>query len=618
MHFPLISALTSILIGVSSGAPVPPPERDANAAELEVSTKFNSKYLVNGLPGTESIPDSEIPLMHAGQIDLESEGNDTGLFFWRFGHGGQSNATTGPSDKLVIWFNGGPGCSSMDGALMEIGPFRPEGDRLEYNEGTWYKAADLLFVDQPPGTGFAFTDKNYDTELTQASEHIIEFLKSYLEAFPSDTHRKVYIAGESYAGQYIPYFADAILREKKENPEFHLNLQGLLIGNGWVEPDIQSLSYVPFARENNLINDTNPMMGRLLRQHERCQNAVNDADNKAFEKAQCNKVLDVLLRVTRVDAEKNSKATCYNVYDYRKQDIYPACGSNWPEILPSTDTYLNREDVQKSLNLIHKKKWEECNEVASVHFAPKTSVKSFEILPGLLSQVPVMLFNGDKDIICNYLGTEMMIDQMDIGDGQEGFSNNSDTISWMNGGKQVGSIRSEMNLTYVRVFNSSHMVPYDLPSVSRGLLDIMMDLPGVQHSDSFTSPVYEDSEYKIPDSHWSIIGVTIKAVGCVLLVAGLIYAGKWIVHKRKLHKSALHDGGGNTKSNKRVHWVDGEEETNSEAGKDTLEDEEFDMGDDDSSEGAGIMDSVLGTLGYKRDKYSKLSSKDIEMGDMGK
>lgn len=73
--------------------------------------------------------------------------------------------------RTVIWLNGGPGCSSMDGALMEVGPFRVTEDQtLVNNEGSWHEFANLLFVDQPVGTGFSYVDGDgFIHELPEAS-----------------------------------------------------------------------------------------------------------------------------------------------------------------------------------------------------------------------------------------------------------------------------------------------------------------------------------------------------------------------------------------------------------------------------------------------------------------
>ncbi len=38
--------------------------------------------------------------------------------------------------------------------------------------------------------------------------------------------------------------------------DLNLNLKGMAIGNGWVDPYIQYPQYATFAYENNLIDDT--------------------------------------------------------------------------------------------------------------------------------------------------------------------------------------------------------------------------------------------------------------------------------------------------------------------------------------------------------------------------
>ncbi|PVG00461.1 alpha/beta-hydrolase [Serendipita vermifera] len=74
-------------------------------------------------------------------------------------------------ERTIFWFNGGPGCSSFDGLMMEIGPWRfDENGELWETEGGWEEYANVVYVDQPAGTGFSYgsTDK-YLEELSDVS-----------------------------------------------------------------------------------------------------------------------------------------------------------------------------------------------------------------------------------------------------------------------------------------------------------------------------------------------------------------------------------------------------------------------------------------------------------------
>jgi carboxypeptidase D len=93
----------------------------------------------------------------------------------------------------VIWLNGGPGCSSLDGAMMEIGPYRVKDDKtLEYNDGAWNEFANVLFVDNPVGTGYSYVDTNaFVRELDVMAEQFVTFLEKYYALFPEYEHDDV-------------------------------------------------------------------------------------------------------------------------------------------------------------------------------------------------------------------------------------------------------------------------------------------------------------------------------------------------------------------------------------------------------------------------------------------
>lgn len=127
----------------------------------------------------------------------EHNGN---LFFWHF-----QNQHIADRQRTLIWLNGGPGCSSEDGALMEIGPYRVSDDdkTLRYNNGSWSEFANLLFVDNPVGTGFSYVNTDsYVHELSEMAEQFVVFLEKYFEIFPEYENDEV--SGPGPEALYTP------------------------------------------------------------------------------------------------------------------------------------------------------------------------------------------------------------------------------------------------------------------------------------------------------------------------------------------------------------------------------------------------------------------------------
>ena len=131
-----------------------------------------------------------------GFLPIEKKGD---IFFWWF-----ESRNDPANDPLVLWMTGGPGCSSELALLFENGPYKvDEHLNLTINPYSWNNFANLLYVDQPIGTGFSRAEKLEDNE-KEIAEDFYKFLTEFLDAYPQFKQRKFYITGESYAGHYIP------------------------------------------------------------------------------------------------------------------------------------------------------------------------------------------------------------------------------------------------------------------------------------------------------------------------------------------------------------------------------------------------------------------------------
>lgn len=186
--------------------------------------------------------------------------NDGGFlhYYWAFPE--EVDAATAP---VVFWTNGGPGCSSMEGWGYELGPFKffywnttqaagvdgySGSAPFQRNPYAWNRLAHVVFLENPPGVGFSYrTDGNFSTNDTRNALSSYNAIANILSGrFPEFLSNGFYIAGESYAGIYIPTIADVILNET--SPLLVNHFKGVLIGNGVTDNTYDS----NFAYSNGL------------------------------------------------------------------------------------------------------------------------------------------------------------------------------------------------------------------------------------------------------------------------------------------------------------------------------------------------------------------------------
>jgi carboxypeptidase D len=254
-------------------------------------------------------------------------------------------------------------------------------------------------------------------------------------------------------------------------------LKGVLIGNGWISPVDQYLAYLPYAYKMGLIQGGTDAARRVEGLQTKCVEKLSAGSDKNVDTPECEQIMLAILEET-----KNKKAAenqqCINMYDIRLRDD-DSCGMNWPADLTKVTPYLRRQDVVSALHVNKDKKtgWQECNGGVSSHFRAKNSTPTIEFLPELLSEIEVVLFSGDQDLICNHIGTENLIDKMSW-NGGKGFELSPNVWAprrdWTFENEPAGTYQQARNLTYVVFYNSSHMVPFDYPRRTRDMLDRFM------------------------------------------------------------------------------------------------------------------------------------------------
>lgn len=345
------------------------------------------------------------------------------------------------------------------------------------------------------------------------------------------------------------------------------------------------------AYRSGLVTEGSAQAKELEQQHDRCTDVLNKPDgHDKIDAPACESILQSILRV----ASKDNK--CPNMYDVRLTDSYPSCGMNWPPDLVNVTPYLRKKEVIQALNINPDKKsgWTECSGSVGSSFNPVKSKPSVYILPGLIERgVRTILFSGDQDLICNHIGTEEMIHNLEW-NGGKGFELSPGTWAprrdWTFEGEPAGYYQEARNLTYILFYNSSHMVPFDYPRRTRDMLDrfINVDIASIGGSPADSridgekgvetsvgghpnsTAAEKNEEKKLEDAKWGAY----KKSGEMALLVVIILAGAfgWYVWRDRRRRAGYQGlfGGSNGTMHPKPHGRDVEAADFDEAELDDL------------------------------------------------
>lgn len=322
-------------------------------------------------------------------------------------------------------------------------------------------------------------------------------MQSILRIFPFLRHRDIFMAGESYAGHYIPAIADyfTVLNAKPlPKGDRILRIVGLAIGNGWSVPRVQ-YNYGNYAYNIGIISSTAAV--RLTRQYDRCK--AQEDNNDFSGKGACNILGEIMaasgacpsqrevsadddVDASNANPSNHSKAQCYgpivNYYDTR---LYYDADTDWPKGDNVSVYYLNRQSVKNAINSKQKLDYKECSAEAGNNLAILDGLGVQNEIVNLLERgIPITFYNGQYDLICNHMGNGNMLSGLEWS-GSSAYRNADEyvwTVPQLAGdGKTVrqipaGYTRSTVDkrLTYIIVIGASHMVPYDVPKASLDLI----------------------------------------------------------------------------------------------------------------------------------------------------
>ncbi|XP_058092992.1 serine carboxypeptidase-like 45 [Magnolia sinica] len=377
---------------------------------------------------------------------------------------------------LVLWLNGGPGCSSVGvGAFSENGPFRPSGEILVRNEHSWNKEANMLYLETPAGVGFSYsTDTSYyvgvDDKKT-ARDNLV-FLQRWFVKFPQYKSRDLIITGESYAGHYVPQLAQLMIEFNKKEKLF--NLKGIALGNPVLEFATDFNSRAEFFWSHGLISDSTYKIFTSSCNYSRY---VSEYYRSSVSPV-CSRVMSQVNKETSrfVDSYDVTLDVCISsvlsqsmVLSQQVTERIDVC------VEDETKNYLNRKDVQNALHarLMGVAKWEACSSNLDYDVL-NVEIPTISIVGSIVeSGIPALIYSGDQDSVIPLTGSRKLVHGLA---NELGLNTTVPYRVWFEG-QQVGGWTQVYGniLSFATVRGASHETPFSQPERSLVLFKAFLE-----------------------------------------------------------------------------------------------------------------------------------------------
>eukprot|EP00499_Haloplacidia_sp_CaronLabIsolate_P007885 CAMPEP_0196780386 /NCGR_PEP_ID=MMETSP1104-20130614/7771_1 /TAXON_ID=33652 /ORGANISM="Cafeteria sp., Strain Caron Lab Isolate" /LENGTH=479 /DNA_ID=CAMNT_0042150585 /DNA_START=9 /DNA_END=1448 /DNA_ORIENTATION=+ len=403
------------------------------------------------------------------------------------------------NDPVVLWLNGGPGCSSLGGFFQEQGPFHfvndSASDGLYYNPQRWNRIANVIFLESPVGVGFSYCESGVDcsSDDNSTAEENFNFVNTFFTTmFPEYASSEFFISGESYAGIYVPTLATRILKGNAGG-ESKINLKGIAVGNGCIGSEVGSCSQqgvgisVEFLYGHGLYSQN--LYAQIKAQ---CPDLVNLAADAPPLSDDCQALLnqmsdevggvniyDVYAPCVQSDAAAEhpvwrtplrpmgAATALHHSVDRMLKERQGMVGLRGEAALGgpvgcidggAPATYLDRADVRKAIHYREGtvSSWSECSDINYSSTIPSL----LPTYPNLIENIRVLIYSGDVDACVPYYGTEQWVYSL----------NRTITKEWhpwdQNGQVAGYAVEFEDNFKYITVLGAGHMVPQFKPEAA--------------------------------------------------------------------------------------------------------------------------------------------------------
>ncbi|XP_058743459.1 serine carboxypeptidase-like 20 [Vicia villosa] len=457
------------------------------AVHIVVTNSAPESAIVTQIPGfSGTIPSKN----YAGYVTLDEKN----LYYYFVESQGQPS-----QDPVVLWLNGGPGGSSFDGFVYEHGPFNFEAAKtkgnlptLHLNPYSWTKVSSIIYLESPVGVGFSYSNNETDY-VTGDIKNALDshaFLLKWFELYPEFLSNPFFIAGESYAGVYVPTIAYEVVKGIDADVKPRLNFKGYMVGNGVTDEQIDGNALVPFVHGMGFITDElfeeanrecdgnfyNPI-------GENCTKKLAKIDEDIAGLNMYN-ILEPCYHGTETDKVITTYAKLPSSFRKLGETEKPHLvrkrmfGRAWPlrapvrdGILPSwskltnsihvpcldlsvADVWLNNEEVRKAIHTTEKSvvsRWEFVSDIISYDHDAGSMIKYHKNLTS--RGYRALIFSGDHDMCVPYTGTHAWTRSM-------GYKIVDEWRPWLVNGQVAGYTQGyDNNLTFLTIKGAGHTVP---------------------------------------------------------------------------------------------------------------------------------------------------------------
>lgn len=388
-----------------------------------------------------------------GFINLGVERSNVSLYYMLF-----MARDENPKAPLLLYLEGGPGTSSMHGLFFQNGPFRLQPDgTLVRNEFSFNNFADVIYVDQPVGTGFS-NCTNHSLIPRHEREIVVDlavFLNHFLHEHTQYDGRPLFLLSQGFGSHFAISLAHFIVHSRV----MHANLQGVALGSPWLRPELQLISRAAFSRQVELCNEFKyiaSMYGFII----------------------ASVFIDLDLDIAAFDLIQIAEGIIIGAYhhSFNREDIRIRCTGGFCNYnFSHLNRFLDKADVRNAM------------QTTGIHF----NFTSYDVFYWLMSNnefladksnllvefldngtIPIYLFSGMYDWVVNTLGTDETVASIHWHGRMQ--MNAQEWRPWFTDGHLEGRYKRYKNFYYAHATSAGHYVGMDVPSFTLDLITRMI------------------------------------------------------------------------------------------------------------------------------------------------